>query len=149
MRKIIFIVLALAMAACAFNAKNDLTANQQKWETSKVTHYRFDLDIVCFCAFRDRMPLSIEVQDGQVVSMTYTDGTVVATDDPQWDYFNRFATFDNLFADIQSGPTAEADEVTIEFDPTYGFPTMVNVDQIKEAMDDEYNLTVSNFEVLK
>ncbi len=149
MRNLFFIVLALALAACAFGAQNDLSANQQKWETSNVTHYRFDLDIVCFCAFRDRMPLSIEVQDGQVVSMTYADGTTIPADDPQREFFDRFATFDALFLDLQSGPASEADEVTLKFDSQYGFPIEVNIDQIKQAIDDELYLSVSNFEVLK
>ncbi len=149
MRKIIFIVLAIAISACAIGAKNDLSANQQKWQNSGVTHYRFNLDVICFCAFRDRMPLSIEVRDGQVVSMTYADGTDIPADDPQREYFNRFATIDNLFADLETGPASEAEEVTIQYDPTYGFPNDMNIDQIKEAIDDEYHLTVSNFEVLE
>lgn len=149
MRKIIFIVLAIAMTACAIGAKNDLAANQEKWQTSGVTHYRFDLDVICFCAFRDRMPLHIEVKDGQVVSMTYADETSIPADDPIRGTFDRYATFDALFADLQSGPASKAEEVTIQYDPTYGFPSDVNIDQIKAAMDDELHLTVSNFEVLK
>ena len=149
MRKIIFIVFAIALTACAIGAKNNLTANQQKWQTSNVTHYRFDLDVVCFCAFCDRMPLHIDVKDGQVVSMTYVDGTSIPADDPIRETFDRYATFDALFTDLQSGPASQAEEVTIQYDPTYGFPSDVNIDQIKAAMDDELHLTVSNFEVLK
>jgi hypothetical protein len=149
MRKIFFIVLAIALSACALGAKNDLSANQQKWETSGVKHYRYDLHIGCFCAFRDKMPLSIEVKDGAIVSMSYADGTAVTADDPEWELFSRFATFDNLFTDLQSGPGSKAEEVTMKFDPDYGFPSEVVIDQIKAATDDEYYLTVSNFEVLK
>ncbi|MBI5298587.1 MAG: hypothetical protein HY869_24190 [Chloroflexi bacterium] len=149
MRNLFFIVLAVALAACALNAQKDLTANQQKWETSGVTHYRYDLFIGCFCAFTEQMPLSIEVLDGEVVSMTYADGTPIAADDPLMELFDHFSTFDHLFADLQTGPASKADEVTVEYQPTYGFPVTINIDQVKEAVDDEYYLTISNFEILK
>ena len=43
----------------------------------------------------------------------------------------------------------EADKLTVSYDPTYGFPSDINIDQVKAAMDDELHLTASNFEVLK
>jgi len=146
MKKIIMFALVFVLSACSLGAKSELQTNQDKWEKSGITHYRFDLFIGCFCAFRDKMPLHIEVKDGEVVSISYVDGTPAPTDD---EFFNRFATFERIFLDLQSGPASEADEITVEYDPTYGFPTIVNVDQIKLAMDDEYHLTVSSFEVLK
>ena len=146
MKKIILIILVFVLSACSLGANGALKTNQAKWKNSGITHYRFDLFIGCFCAFRDKMPLHIEVQDGEVVSMTYTDGTPAPTDDQ---FFNSFATLDRIFLDLTTGTASKADEVKVEYDPTYGYPTTVNVDQIKAAMDDEYALTVSNFEVMK
>jgi hypothetical protein len=43
----------------------------------------------------------------------------------------------------------EADEVVVVYDTTYGFPTSITIDQIKEATDDELYVTVENFEILQ
>jgi hypothetical protein len=36
----------------------------------------------------------------------------------------------------------------VTYDPTYGFPTEINIDFIEFAMDDELYLSVSGFEPL-
>src|SRR5690349_9301931 len=54
-----------------------LAANREKWESQHITHYRFELHVSCFCAFRDQMPLTIEVKDGKVVSMADSKGQPV------------------------------------------------------------------------
>jgi hypothetical protein len=65
------------------------------------------------------------------------------------EFFDRFATIDRLFDDMQSGQTSKADKVEATYDATYGFPSRVNVDAIQNAVDDEYSVQISNFEALK
>ena len=77
MKKIILLLLALMLTACSFGAPSELDKNRQTWQDAGITHYRFSLHIGCFCAFRDQMPLTVEVQNGEIVSMTYADGTLV------------------------------------------------------------------------
>ena len=48
---------------------------------------------------------------------------------------------------LTNHPSA-ADEVTVKYDATYGFPTEATIDVVKEAIDDELYLTISNFEEL-
>ena len=43
----------------------------------------------------------------------------------------------------------DAEEIQISYDATYGFPNSIAIDYIKEAVDDELSLQVSDFEVLK
>ncbi|MFM8424819.1 MAG: DUF6174 domain-containing protein [Chloroflexota bacterium] len=55
---------------------------------------------------------------------------------------------DLLFAELKS-EMAEAEELTVAYDPQYGFPSEVWIDRIKLAVDDEMSLQVTNFEVLE
>jgi hypothetical protein len=149
MKKIILLLLALILAACSSVPKSEYDTNLDKWQNSGVTHYRFSLFVGCFCAFRDDMPLSIEVQNGEVVSMTYADGTPIPADDPQLEFLSRYATIDRLFSELKADLDGAADEVTVTYHATYGFPEQISIDRIKDAIDDELGLTVADFEVVK
>lgn len=146
MKKILLLVLALLLVACSASSEYD--QNLKKWQDADVTHYRFDLFIGCFCPFRNVMPLTIEVQNGEVVSITQADGVAVATDDPSYELFMSVASMDALFATLDSSLNGDADEVLVTYDTTYGFPTSISIDNIKEAVDDEIFYQVENFEVL-
>ena len=149
MKKIILLLLALMLTACSFGAPSELDKNRQTWQDAGITHYRFSLHVGCFCAFRDQMPLTVEVQNGEVVSMTYADGTPVDKTDPNYETFSKHATIDRIFSELEAGLKGDADEVTVTYDPTYGYPSEIHFDYIKAAMDDELSLSVSDFEVLK
>ncbi len=137
-------VLIFALAACS--AASPLEQNRQKWQDAAISHYRFELSIGCFCAFRGQMPLTIEVKDGQVVSMTDNQGNPVSGDFDET--FNQAATVDRLF-DLAANAARDADEVTVEYDPDYGYPVSIAIDNIKEAVDDEMAYQVAAFEVLE
>ncbi|MBI5354106.1 MAG: hypothetical protein HZB50_15800 [Chloroflexi bacterium] len=149
MKKIILLLLALMLTACSFGAPSELDKNRQTWQDAGITHYRFSLHIGCFCAFRDQMPLTVEVQNGEIVSMTYADGTLVDKTDPNYETFSQHATIDRIFSELEAGLKGDADEVTVTYDSAHGFPSEIYFDYIKDAMDDELSLSVSNFEALK
>jgi hypothetical protein len=92
------------------------------------------------------MPLNIEVKDGEVVSMEYQSGNEI--DAANLEYFQRFATIDKIFDELEKDKNGEADEVTVAYDEKYGYPAQVNIDFIKNAVDDEVSLQISAFEVL-
>lgn len=156
MRKLLFIVLSIMLAACSATApKSEVERAREKWENANISHYRFNLFLGCFCAFTQDMPLIVEVKDGQVVSMQYQSGKDIEAGNLE--YFQRFTTFDKLFTEIENGfqskgsedtAGSKADEVKVTYDETYGFPTQISIDFIKDAVDDELGLTISNFEKL-
>jgi Family of unknown function (DUF6174) len=159
MKKLFFVLMAFVLTACSLEnvagGQSAVEQNKRKWQDANISHYRFHLNIGCFCVFSQDMPLLIEVQDGEVVSMEYQSGKEIDASNRQ--YFQRFATIDKIFAEIendfQTGDSSDssqnkADEVVVEYDETSGFPTQVNVDFIKNAVDDEFSLTVSDFEKL-
>ncbi len=146
MRKPIYLFIALVLTACSLGGKSEIQRNQQKWQDSGILHYRYNLFVGCFCGFNEDMPLVVEVQNGKVVSMKYQNGKEVEASNHE--LFDQYATIDLIFSELEADINGKADEVTVAYDPTYGFPAKVNIDFIKKAVDDEVALTVSNFEEL-
>ncbi len=146
--KRILLSLALAawlLASCSVMEKSDLARARAQWMAANIRHYRYSLTVGCFCGFTQRMPLSIEVQDGRALSMTYNDGSQVPDSDRQ--FFARYQTIDALF-DFTNENLGKADQVQVMYDRTAGFPTSVQIDLMKNAADDELDLTVENFQAL-
>jgi len=148
MKKFLLIALAVILAACSPTG-SEFSQNQQKWQDANLSHYRFNLDMLCFCAFRDQMPLTIEVSNGEVVSITRADGTVVPETDPSYEYFAKYATIDRVFSELNAAANGGADEVKVTYDSTYGFPEQIEIDFVKDAIDDELTLTLSGLEQLQ
>jgi hypothetical protein len=147
MKKIILLLLAFILTACFFGSTSEFDKNLQKWQDAHITHYRYSLNIVYF-GYRPFMPITVEVQNGKIISMNDSDGTPFAATD--YDYFSpRPVTIDGIFATLEAGLAGDADEVTVKYDPTYSFPTEIYLDYSKGSADDELSFSVSNFEVLK
>ena len=147
MKKSILITLVFMLAACSIGG-SEFARNQQKWNDANIRHYRFQLTVGCFCPFGDQMPLTVEVLNGKVVSITAKDGSTVIQGDPSYETFARYATIDNLFTELKADLGGKADQVTVTYDATYGFPSTINIDFIKNAVDDELYLSTTGFEKL-
>jgi hypothetical protein len=137
-------LLVLSLVACTGGSV--LEQNRQKWQDAAISHYRYEVSIGCFCPWGTLMPLHVEVKDGQVVSLTDKDGNPVPENFAET--FNKAATIEDLFA-VAETALNDADEVQMEYDPTYGFPTTISIDYIKAAVDDEIGYSVTGFEVIK
>lgn len=151
MKKLLFVLMTLALVACtaignAMSSQSELEQNKEKWQDANISHYRYHLSITCFCVFSQDMPLIIEVQDGEVVSMEFQSGNEI--DPSLHETFDKYATIDRLLAEMEAGLNGAADEVIASYDETYGFPTEVTIDFVKEATDDELYFSLSNFEAL-
>ncbi len=151
MKKLLLILLTLALAACtavgnALGRQSEVEQNKEKWQNSGISHYRYHLSVSCFCVFTQDMPLIIEVQDGKVISIEYQSGNTI--DPSLLELFERYATIDRVFAEIEAGLNGAADNVTVKYDPAYCFPSDVTIDVEKQATDDEVYLTLSNVEKL-
>ena len=146
MRKLLFIftLIALVLTACAAGvasgSQTEIGQNKDKWQDANISHYRYELFISCFCVFNEDMPLIIEVQDGKVVSMEFQSGKEI--DPSLLELFDKYATIDRIFAEVEAGLNGAADNVVVKYDPTYGFPTEVTIDVEQQAADDELYLTI-------
>jgi hypothetical protein len=149
MKQLFLFTLVVILTACSAGAPTEFEKNLQTWQDSGIIHYHFSLNIGCFCAFRNRMPIAVEVQIGEIISMTYPDGTLVVVTDPNYEIFSKHATIDHIFSELEASQSGDADEVTVTYDSAHGFPSDIFFDYIKAAADDELSLTISNFEALK
>jgi hypothetical protein len=147
LRKVILIGLTLVLAACILSPnQSPLTSDHAKWEEQNARHYRFDLSIGCFCPFFEEMPLSIEVRDGKAVSIKTNQGEDASP--ANMEIYVQYASVEKLFQTIERAQNGDADEILVEYDPTYGYPTQISIDYIKSALDDEMYFTVTNLEML-
>jgi hypothetical protein len=140
------LILAACASANALGSPSEIEQNREKWQDANISHYRFHLFIGCFCIFTEDMPLIIEVQDGEIVSMELSSGKEI--DPSLLELFNKYATIDRVFSEVEAGLNGGADNVVVKYDPTYGFPTEVTLDFETQAADDEIYLTLSDFEAL-
>ena len=149
MKKFILLMLAFVLAACTSGESSEYDKNLARWNEANISHYRYQLFIGCFCPFGEDMPITIEVNNGEIISMTSGKGTVIDSASPLYEVVNRYSTIDRVFLALKADQTGDAEDVIVAYDPTYGFPANVAVDNIKEAVDDEISYQVSNFEVLR
>jgi hypothetical protein len=95
------------------------------------------------------MPLTVEVRDGQIVSMVAADGNEVLDTDPNYAFFAPHATIDLLFAEIEQAVKDGAEVVTVTYDDTYGFPAEIAIDISQQMADEEMYYSVTSFEPLQ
>ena len=141
-------VLVLLISACGGSGGSELQQNREKWEEQNIEHYRYTVVVTCFCIFAGA-EVTYEVQNGQVVNET-----IMPHPDRQIDpaeisgFYQEYNTIEKVF-DFVENVSNEADEVTVEYDPTYGYPTEISIDYVKEAIDDELYLSLRNLEPLQ
>ncbi|HLO14913.1 MAG TPA: DUF6174 domain-containing protein, partial [Anaerolineales bacterium] len=114
MRKLLFIFISLALAACSMGSQSDIERNQQKWQDANIPHYRFNLFVGCFCVFSQDMPLIVEVQNGEIVSMAYQSGKEI--DPSVRELFEKYGTIDRIFSELAKDMNGEADKVVVTYD---------------------------------
>ena len=123
--------------------------HQLIWKSANISHYRFHLTVSCFCTFTLGGPFpTIEVEDGKIVSMTDEKGSAITKEYEYYGTFSRYGTIDRLFSTLHSFSVLKADEVTVKYDPAYGFPSEIHIQYNKSFADDGIGLYVSGFEVL-
>jgi hypothetical protein len=146
MRRLLYLTLALLIAGCSLSpAPTELEKNRVLWKEQNANHYQFQLSILCFCPYYSQMPLNIEVRDGEAMSIAAADGSDVT---PNLEYYSQADTVEEVFGIIESAQSGGADEVMVEYDPDYGYPILIAIDYIKEAVDDEVSYQVANIQFL-
>ena len=94
------------------------------------------------------MLATYEVLNGQVVSRSFS-----PMDGGQFDeervaeIYEPYNSIDKVFNYV-SEALRDADNVSVEYDPEYGFPRNISIDWIERAVDDEMYIALSNFELL-
>ncbi len=142
---IFLVVLVASLSACNASQRRAFEQNLSLWESQGIQHYRFDLKIGCNCPWYDLMPLAVEVQNGEVVSMVASNGEDIT---PYLDTFLPHGTIDGLFDTVDSATSTWTYKLEVQYDASYGFPTSIVIDPYRAITDDAIGYYVTKFEVL-
>jgi len=127
------------------STSTQLKANRQLWNQQKLTNYRFTFSRSCFCVPKAIQPVVITVRNGRVASIT-----AVNNNEPvDAELFQQYNTVPKLFGIIEDAINRKAANITVKYDPKFGYPTQINIDYDQQMADEELYLTISNLEPLK
>jgi hypothetical protein len=111
---------------------------QRLWTSQNLTDYDFEYRRGCFCP--NPGTISVAVRDGEVVAGITEDGEPLPAEE-----LAEVPTVAELF-DIARDAFANADEVSVEYHETLGYPTRISIDWYEDAADDEVSYTARNLE---
>lgn len=125
--------------------RQQLRINRRLWNQQNISNYRYTLSNSCFCITEARGPVVIEVRKGRTTSITNAD-----TGQPvNPELFQKYDTVPKLFNLIGDAITRRASSLTVEYDPTLGYPTQINIDYSSQIADEELFLTIGNLEEIE
>ena len=126
--------VVVLFAACSRPVPGEVSRRQLQWQRKHVANYDFVF-------FRESMvgrcSLLIEVRHGKVASARRQQKCAWPLDPAD------APTIDGVFASEKS--EYRRHHVEASYDSTYGYPTGVGVDPIKNAIDDEWGFGVASF----
>lgn len=135
--------LLLVLAACGDPVRSELADQRAKWDDAALDGYAYTLRYGCFCPPEYTTPVRITVVADVVASALYAeDNDPVVAGDPVPEGYPVFS-IDGLFDEAERA-LREADDVTLAFDATYGYPTTLNIDWEANAADEEQAFTASD-----
>ena len=118
------------------------SANLRKWTESGPTSYQMEIGRSCNCPVSATVLLT--VRDLVVESRVYTDtGQPVPADKA-----DEFPDVPALFAIIRQALDGNYFAVSIQYDPTYGYPATTLLDRIGSTLDDNINYQILNLQPL-
>jgi len=130
--------------ACSQSADDHgLGSARTHWMNQLPSSYSFTWTQSCYCIPDMTRPIRITVASGQITSAVFADDQQAVGDPVR----RNLQTIDGVFDKIQAALDQGADEVTVDFDPTRGYPRSVFVDYSRQAADEELLLQISDFTV--
>jgi Family of unknown function (DUF6174) len=118
----------------------ELDSNRAKWDASHPVSYRYTYHEGCFCPQTLTGPFRVTVRvDTLLIEPAQPGGPQPA---PQ-----VRPAIEDVFAAARNA-IASASAFQVTYDPTWGFPIEVATDPIRDAVDDESTITVSDFTAL-
>lgn len=139
------LIAAAALGAACNTAPTEqldaLDQARQRWADEGGPRYELTLNRACFCGGPLRVRLEV---DGDEIVRTDLD-----TGEPVPQQFEAlFPDVPGLFDLIEEEILRPAAAVIVTYHGTLGYPLSISVDRIKNAIDDEYTLTIVEFELL-
>ena len=135
----------LLLTGCAIFGEDDdpseVAQQRRQWERLGIDAYEYDLTIFCFCPHVD--PVRVQVRADTVFSVI-----LVETGAPVEEPF-RARTIDELFDVIEDAVAQKADQLDVEYDEAFGYPSRIYVDYRITIADEEMTFVAENLRPLR
>lgn len=118
-----------------------LLAVESQWREKRPSHYTYTLQRSCFCPKDFLKPLEIRVFKNSVQqARIMPEGKPLPKSRK-----GEALVIEDLFAVIHRAINSQAAAIDVTYDPLYGFPTTLFIDQDKNMADEEISYAASNF----
>jgi hypothetical protein len=139
-RRLFLSALLIAAAGCADTTapgeQGQLDAARARWQAQGNDSYTVEINRGCFCVLGGRR-MTVTVKNGAVVGADYLDsGAPVETA-----LLTYIPTIPDLFDLIQDALNRKPASFLAIYDPTYGYPTRIEIDFSASVADDELAIT--------
>jgi hypothetical protein len=137
-------LIVFAVAGCKIlgvdDPEGELVDHRRRWDALGISDYSFDFRRACYCGGPPGL-LRVVVRQDAILSVTDLQTGAA----PEFMPESWVGTIDDIFAELRR-EASRADEMKLQFDGEYHFPKLADVDRMKRAIDDEFLLTISNFQ---
>ncbi len=137
----ILVLFCLILIGCkTVEPLDDATANLNLWNEKKIVNYSFSFKRVCFCPLEYVGPHQIVVQNGKITTVNGAPYNAA-------ERYGSIPTIPELLQIIKTNVDKNPYQKTLNFNPTYGYPTSVFFDFNQQMADEEIGYEISNFKV--
>ncbi|MFZ9160837.1 MAG: DUF6174 domain-containing protein [Aquirufa sp.] len=137
----ILVLFCLILVGCkTVEPLDDATANLNLWNEKKIVNYSFSFKRVCFCPLEYVGPHQVVVQNGKVVTVNGSPYNAA-------ERYGSIPTIPELLQIIKTNVDKNPYQKTLNFNPTYGYPTSVFFDFNQQMADEEIGYEITNFKV--
>jgi hypothetical protein len=133
------LLLVAVMVACnrTPTQERELAEQQRAWTAARPTAYAFRYRVSCFCA-NGMVRYRVRVRDGRVIDAAQIDPLPSVASFPAPS--DGYLTVDSLFAWARRAYERRADRVAVSYDDKYHYPTKIQIDWRRDAIDDEMSV---------
>jgi hypothetical protein len=111
---------------------DDIAKKEAEWEATYPEQYRYQITSSCVLS--------------STFEVLYDNGKYTSNRLQGRQYFTASLTMSGLFKELEKAQQSAAN-MSAEFDPIYGFPTIIKIDWDSAIVDDECIFEVSSFKV--
>ena len=123
--------------------RNELSKSLKKWNLSKPDNYSYEYQLSCYCSIEFRGSFKITVEKNQIVDINYVGDYPNEIDSTRIDTNRLYIS--SIFTWIEEAIDEDPDDINVDYDNEFGFPSKFSVDYKKNTSDDEFNVKISNF----
>lgn len=127
--------LVALLMACSGGTAGDLADAEDRWEASGVSDYQLKVRLTCFCPPEVAGPFDVTVIDEEIVEVSYEGDQIEPTGEAQTMAF----TVEGLFGIVKDNVAADA--LTVTYDDELGYPTLIDIEEDFDAVDDEWTVS--------